>query len=83
MCLTWSDEEVSAAWRFIAKEGKHRRDKSVSVLKENLQEGDKVSFTGKKSGKCTGHVVRIKRKKAIVSVKGRNWDVPLSMLTKI
>ena len=82
MCLTWSDEEVSEAWSIIAKEGKQRREMKSKKIKSSLSVGDIVNFEGRKSGKCKGKIVRIKRKKAIVEVSGRNWDVPLSMLEK-
>jgi len=83
MCLTWSDGEVYEAWNIIASEGKRRKNKTTAKLKDELREGDTVSFEGRKSGKCTGNIVRIKRKKAIVNVSGKNWDVPIGRLSKI
>jgi preprotein translocase subunit YajC len=83
LLLTWTDEQVSEAWSLIASEGKHRKEKKVGKLKRKLKPGDTVYFEGSKAGKCTGHIVKIKRVKAIVEVAGQNWDVPLAMLTKV
>ena len=83
MCLTWTDDQVYEAWKIIAKEGKQRKERAVKLLKEDLVHGDTVTFVGRKAGKCTGVIVKVNRKKAIVNVAGREWNVPLSMLTKI
>ncbi len=84
MLHSWSDEEVSEAWSLIAEEGSRRRDNSTRNMRYSLKAGDTVSFSGRKAGSVTGTIVRVKRKKAIVSVPpGRNWDVPLSMLKKV
>jgi hypothetical protein len=84
MLLTWTDEEITEAWRLIAAEGKMRKERATSHARSSLQAGDKVYFEGNRSGKCYGTIVRVKRKKAIVQVPGsRNWDVPLSMLKKV
>lgn len=84
MLHTWSDDEVTEAWRLIAAEGKVRRERAASNARSSLRTGDKVYFEGNRSGKCYGTIVRVKRKKAIVQVAGsRNWDVPLSMLKKV
>ena len=82
MLLTWSDEQVSEAWNLIASEGNRRRDIRSKNMKSTLKEGDQVYFDGR-SGRCNGKVVKIKRKKALVEVSGRNWNVPLSMLKKV
>lgn len=48
-----------------------------------LREGDRVSWSGR-HGYTEGSIIRVKRKKAICSVgHGRNWDVPLNMLTLV
>jgi hypothetical protein len=84
MLLTWTDDEISEAWRLIAAEGKMRKERATSHARSSLRAGDKVYFEGNRSGKCYGTIVRVKRKKAIVQVPGsRNWDVPLSMLKKV
>jgi hypothetical protein len=82
MLLTWSDEDVSQAWGLIAKEGNIRLERRTGSMRYTLKSGDKVSFNGR-TGYQVGKIIRVKRKKAIIEVVGRNWDVPLSMLTKI
>ena len=83
MLLTWSDDQVNKAWAMIAEEGKRRKVERTARIKQRLQPGDKVTFTGNKTGHVTGTVVRTKYKKAIVEVAGQNWDVPFHMLTKV
>ena len=83
MLHTWSDEEVSEAWRMIADEGKRRKSVKTRTLNGEPRPGDKVEFESYKMGTCNGHIVRVKTKNALVEVKGRNWNVPMSMLTKV
>tara|TARA_B000000557_G_scaffold198404_1_gene163678 strand:- start:202 stop:486 length:285 start_codon:yes stop_codon:yes gene_type:complete len=83
MLLTWTDEEINEAWRLIAKEGNMRRDRATTHARSHFRAGDKVFFEGNRSGACHGTIVRVKRKKAIVQVGGRNWDVPLNLLKKV
>ena len=84
LLMTWTDEQVTEAWGLIAAEGKLRREAATNTARFSLKAGDQVYFEGSRSGKCHGTIVRVKRKKAIVQVAGsRNWDVPLSMLTKV
>ena len=83
MLLTWTDDEISEAWSLIAAEGKMRRERKAAAARISLKAGDKVFFEGNRSGACHGTIVRVKRKKAIVQVGGRNWDVPLNMLKKV
>ena len=60
---------------------KNVRDRDSALKRRTLRAGDKVSWTGR-NGYTEGVIVRVKRKKAICDVgHGRNWDVPLSMLT--
>jgi len=62
------------------------RNRDAAVNRRLFAAGDRVSFNGRR-GYTEGTIVRIKRKKAIVSVdEGRspgNWDVPLGMLTSV
>jgi preprotein translocase subunit YajC len=83
MLHTWSDEEVTLAWGMIADEGKRRKKVKTQKLKGTLRSGDKVEFASAKMGTCKGKIVRVKTKNAIVEVKGQNWNVPMSMLTKV
>jgi hypothetical protein len=83
MLHTWSDEEVTLAWRMIADEGKIRKDLKTRKLKGVLKPGDKVKFESTKNGTTRGKIIRVKTKNAVVDVKGRHWNVPMSMLTKV
>tara|TARA_Y100000310_G_C20372920_1_gene664362 strand:- start:139 stop:423 length:285 start_codon:yes stop_codon:yes gene_type:complete len=83
MLLTWSDGEVSQAWRLIADEGKLRKKRKTKLLKSQLAASDTVTFVSRSGIVTTGTVVRVKYKKAIVEVAGQRWDIPLSMLTKV
>ena len=68
---------------FVCARLKERRSFDAALKRRTLAEGDNVSWHGR-HGLTKGVIVRIKRKKAICSVgNGRNWDVPLNMLTKI
>ena len=82
MLYTWTDQEINEAWSLIAAEGDRRREVRTKKVKSELRAGDKVSWS---HGKKTGEVVRVKYKKAIVKESGvkHNWDIPLSMLTKV
>lgn len=56
-------------------------------LRFKLKTGDRVCWNGR-HGAATGVIVRVKRVKAIVKKDGSyphelNWDVPLSMLSKV
>ena len=59
------------------------RNRDAAVNRRLFKVGDRVSFDGRQ-GHTVGTIVRVKRKKALVSVdKGLrpgNWDVPLGML---
>ncbi len=83
MLLTWSDAEVSQAWRLIADEGKLRKKRKTKLLKSQLVASDRVTFVSRSGIVTTGTVVRVKYKKAIIEVAGQRWDIPLSMLTKV
>ena len=78
-----TEGELSELNSFIVARLKERRSFNAALKRRTLAEGDKVSWNGRE-GYTEGTIVRIKRKKAICSVGyGRNWDVPLSMLTKV
>ncbi|MEE3233427.1 MAG: hypothetical protein VX294_04615 [Candidatus Latescibacterota bacterium] len=88
MALTLNDEDFEAAMKIMREESQVRRDKRMLNNKRSLQVGSIVEWTGRKSGTCTGEVVRVKTKKAIVKQTnggnlrqcGMNWDIPMSML---
>ena len=86
MALTLNDADFEAAFHIMCEERNTRRDKRMADNKATLSEGSIVEWQGAKSGACTGEVVRVKTKKAIVkqTSPGRhqftNWDIPMSML---
>ena len=78
-----SDGELRELNNFICARIKERSSFNAALKRRTLGPGDKVSWSGR-AGLTEGVIVRVKRKKAICSVgHGRNWDVPLNMLTKI
>jgi len=59
------------------------RNRDAAIRRRLFGVGDRVSWTGR-GGYTEGTIVRVKRKKAIVDIgAGRNWDVPLGMLSSI
>ena len=86
MALTLNDADFHEAFQIMCEERNTRRDKRMADNKANLCEGSIVEWQGAKSGACTGEVVRVKTKKAIVKqtsagrYQGTNWDIPMSML---
>ena len=88
MIHAWSDDELTEAFAMISLENQSRKKARAKNMKYTLQEGDEVSFSGRKSGNVTGIVARVKYKKALVDVQNSHgdtirWDVPLSMLKKL
>ena len=86
MALTLNDDDFEAAFHIMCEERNDRRQRRMMNNKATLSEGSIVEWTGSKSGSCTGEVVRVKTKKAIVKQtsagrhQGTNWDIPMSML---
>ena len=86
MALTLNDADFHEAFQIMCEERNTRRDKRMADNKATLSEGSLVEWQGAKSGACTGEVVRVKTKKAIVKQtssgrhQGTNWDIPMSML---
>jgi hypothetical protein len=86
MALTLNDADFEEAFQLMCDERNTRRDKRMLTNKNALHKGSIVEWSGTKSGSCTGEVVKVKTKKAIVkqTSKGRhigtNWDIPMSML---
>ena len=85
LLVTWTDEELLEAYRMVGAEYKTRKNEKAADNKSKLYPSCKVSWTGSKSGACTGRVVKVKTKKAIVEedISGTRWDIPMSMLTII
>jgi len=55
------------------------RNQAARQAKAMFTVGDNVSFNGRR-GFMTGKILKIKVKKAIISIDGQRWDVPLTML---
>lgn len=91
MFKTMSDMELHEATLVLREEQQFRRERKSAQNRSTLREGSIVEWVGNKSGACTGVVVRVKRKKAIVKQTspvhsryyGTNWDIPMSMLTVV
>ncbi len=76
-----TESELSDLNRAVCSELKSRRSADSARKRFLFKAGDKVSWSGR-NGYTEGTIVRVKRKKAICDVGyGRNWDVPLNMLT--
>ena len=58
----------------------HINNDIILEAKAFFSVGDTVSFTCRKRGVMTGEITKMKIKRANVSVDGRGWDVPLTML---
>ena len=88
MALTLNDADFEAAFEIMCQERNIRRDKRMLDNKRTLRVGSIVEWSGSKSGACTGEVVKVKTKKAIVrqtnggnlKYNGTKWDIPMSML---
>ena len=87
MAITLNDADFEAAFELMCDERSARRERRMKDNKNNLRVGSLVEWSGNRSGTCTGEVIKIKRKKAIVQQlsghgkhQGTNWDIPMSML---
>ena len=91
MFKTMEHAEIMEVYDMLGKETRLRREIKSATNRRELRKGSVVEWTGSKSGSCTGEVVRVKRKKAIVKqtsptssrYHGTNWDIPMSMLTVV
>jgi len=52
----------------------------IAKAKNSLSAGMKVRVNGKKTGGQIGIIKKMKIKRAIVEIKGRDWDCPLSIM---
>ena len=78
-----TDEDLRAINAAVIDQLKCNRNANAIAKRHTLKAGDRVSWTGR-NGYTEGTIVRVKRKKAICDVgHGRNWDVPLGMLTAV
>ena len=77
-----SIEDLHAVNNIAVDYIKAKRNAVAAAKRHMFKPGDQVKYEGR-YGRTVGEIVRVKRKKAIVKVGFRNWDVPLSMLTKV
>jgi|TARA_R110000824_G_scaffold252068_3_gene440705 hypothetical protein len=78
-----TDDELRKINAAVIDQLKLNRNANAVAKRHTLSTGDRVSWTGR-NGYTEGTIVRVKRKKAICDVGlGRNWDVPLGMLTAV
>lgn len=80
--LTMSDEEVMACLRIVHGEHESRKARRQSSVKGTLTIGESVWFNHADQGRIDGTVKKVKIKKAIITTKTGNWDVPFHMLNK-
>ena len=89
MFKTMEHDDIMEVYDMLGKETRVRREIKAALNKRELKVGSIVEWSGRKSGSCTGEVVRVKRKKCIVKqtsparLGAGNWDIPMSMLTVI
>jgi hypothetical protein len=89
MFKTMDHDEIMECYDMLGAETRVRRELKMKNNKRALKIGSIVEWSGRKSGSCTGEVVRVKRKKCIVKQTSParpgsgNWDIPMSMLTVV
>ena len=89
MFKTMDHEEIMECYDMLGAETRLRREIKAANNKKELKVGSIVEWSGRRSGSCTGEVVRVKRKKCIVKqtsparIGNGNWDIPMSMLTVV
>ena len=89
MFKTMDHSEIMECYDMLGKETRMRRELKAAQNKRELKIGSIVEWSGRKSGSCTGEVIRVKRKKCIVKQTSPavrmngNWDIPMSMLTVV
>ena len=78
-----NEAELRALNHAVVDQMKAIRNREAALKRHTLSAGDRVSWNGR-NGYTEGTIVRVKRKKAICDVGyGRNWDVPLNMLSVV
>lgn len=89
MFKTMDHDEIMECYDMLGAETRLRRELKTANTKRSLSVGSIVEWSGRKSGSCTGEVLRVKRKKCIVKQispprPGQgNWDIPMSMLSVV
>ncbi|HIE82771.1 MAG TPA: hypothetical protein EYQ00_02505 [Dehalococcoidia bacterium] len=72
-------DELSTLNHAVCDQLKTIRNRDAAVKRHLFNPGDSVKWVGRK-GHQQGHIVRVKRKNAVVKVGITSWNVPLSML---
>lgn len=88
---TFSDHELSQAWRILYEESQIRGESNADRLRYSLKVGDHVEWTGRGNVVRSGEVIKVKRKKCIIAEHlngkrdktGARWDIPMSMLREV
>lgn len=75
-----SVEELNAAIDLIKIKQKQLRAITSAEKRATFGAGDHVVINSRKSGRMTGIIERVKRTKAVVTIDGVLYNVPLSML---
>ena len=89
MFKTMPHEDIMECYDMLGAETRMRRELKAAQNKRELKIGSIVEWSGRKSGSCTGEVIKVKRKKCIVKqtvparISGGNWDIPMAMLTVV
>ena len=84
-----SENELLTLNGCVVQNIKAIRTKRMLAVRDALKPGDTVTFTGRQAGRggkrfpVTGHIVRVKRKRAEVEAHGSTWNVPIVSLTKV
>lgn len=83
-CLKYEDmQELLDANAQIVRAVKHLRDRKTLLMRVAFEKGDRVCFTDKHGSTYEGSIVKTSEKRAKVSIDGRMWKVPYSMLRKV
>jgi hypothetical protein len=78
---TFTDDDLTALNRAVVTQIKTRRSAVSAINRHLFKAGDVVKWSGR-NGPSKGTIIRVKQKKAIVDAgPGRNWDIPLAMLS--
>ena len=77
-----SEKELVSLNHAVVDQLKRERAAKAKAMKMSLNEGDTVTWSGRK-GLQKGTVVSIKRKFAHVDVGTGTWRVPMNMLKKV
>lgn len=78
-----TEDDLISVNKVIIERIKTIRAREARVVKASLNEGDEVTWVGRK-GSQRGHVTKIARKFATVrTIRGGSWRVPMNMLKKV